>query len=77
MTFGQVFAIVWAVGAITVGLHVALNSESSARAALERQGSDPDAPKSQWMYPFTRVLGRIFVLAGFATGVLGLVGVLD
>ena len=77
MTCGQMLAIVWGVGAIAMGLHVALNSESNARAALMRQGSDPDAPKSQWMYPFTRALGWIFVLVGFAAGVLGLTGVLN
>ena len=77
MTFGQVFAIVWGVYMIAMGLHGALNSESNARAALERQGSDPDAPKSQWMYPFTRAMGWIFAVAGFAAGVLGLVGVLS
>jgi hypothetical protein len=77
MTFGQVLAIVWGVGVIAMGQHTALNSESFARAALKRQGSDPDAPKSQWMYPFTRALGWILVLAGFAAGVLGLLGVLN
>ena len=77
MTFGQVLAIVWGIGAVAMGLHLALNSESNARAALKRQGSDPDAPKSQWMYPFTRAIGWIFAVAGFAVGVLGLVGVLS
>jgi hypothetical protein len=77
MTFGQVFAIVWGVGAIAMGLHGALNSESYARAVLERQGGDPDAPKSQWMYPFVRALSWILAVAGLTAGVLGMVGVLS
>ncbi|MDR7381699.1 hypothetical protein [Promicromonospora iranensis] len=76
MTFGRVFALVWGVGAIAMGLRVALNSEAMARAALEQQGSEPEARKSQWVYPFTRALGWVFVVAGIAAGVLGLVGAL-
>jgi hypothetical protein len=62
------FMLIWAVLAVAMGTSLIASPKSAVRSALRWQLQNPDAPHPQWLYPFMRGIGWLFVVVGVGMG---------
>ncbi|MGI5188290.1 hypothetical protein ACQEVI_09120 [Promicromonospora sp. CA-289599] len=72
----RTFTLIWAVLAVVMGTSLIVFTKSTVRSALKWQRQNPDAPHPQWVYPFTRGIGWLFVLLGIVMGGAQIAGAL-
>ncbi|MFC4629207.1 hypothetical protein ACFO6V_13245 [Promicromonospora alba] len=72
----RLFSLIWAVSAVVMGTALIVSTKSMVRTALRWQRQNPDAPHRHWLYPFTRGIGWIFIIAGIAVGGFTIAGAL-
>lgn len=72
----RLFFLIWAVMAVAIGTSLIVFTKSMIRSALKWQARNPDAPHPQWLHPFARGIGWVFVVLGVVTGGAAIAGVL-